>query len=65
MTRLGLKLGDETRSVSHYWYNTWPDHGVPLVNGKAYPNDIMVLSNDSQEKNEKKKERKGMKTKKK
>ena len=34
-------VGAPPREVHHLWYNTWPDHGVPLKNKK--PNTINVL----------------------
>ena len=24
-----IRLGDEERKLTHFWYDTWPDHGVP------------------------------------
>lgn len=33
---LEVTCGNETRSVQHFWYNTWPDHGVPTQSGKMF-----------------------------
>ncbi len=28
-TKLRVTSGDKERIVMHFWYDTWPDHGVP------------------------------------
>ena len=34
----------EERSITHFWYNSWPDHGVPRdATNKMYPGAILGL----------------------
>ena len=41
---------DEIRELQHFWYNTWPDHGVPtLPNGTPNPADILDMLSDVHE----------------
>jgi protein tyrosine phosphatase len=32
-SKFRVKVGDEERDVHHFWYDSWPDHGVPKVTG--------------------------------
>ena len=32
-SRLSCVSGDVRHSVTHWWYDTWPDHGVPEKDG--------------------------------
>ena len=41
LTRLRVLHGDDERVVRHYWYNSWPDHGVPRIQGKINADDIL------------------------
>jgi hypothetical protein len=36
-----LLLTATTRTVWHYWFNTWPDHGVPMKDDKPYAGNIL------------------------
>lgn len=41
---LELTKGNETRKLDHYWYNTWPDHGVPSnAAGEMDPTNCLNL----------------------
>ena len=41
---LKITDGKKFRKVQHYWYHTWPDHGVPTnVRDEVYPNDVLGL----------------------
>lgn len=35
LTQLSVKNGKEKRALSHFWFNTWPDHGVPIDSSGA------------------------------
>jgi receptor-type tyrosine-protein phosphatase R len=43
---LELTRGDDTRECIHYWYNTWPDHGVPKKDGSVYTDDVLHMLKD-------------------
>lgn len=43
---LELTQGDDTRECIHYWYNTWPDHGVPKKDGSLYTDDVLHMLKD-------------------
>ena len=32
-----------TKCAEHYWYNSWPDHGVPKVKGKVHCDDVLNM----------------------
>lgn len=32
-SKFRVKYGEEEREVWHFWYDSWPDHGVPKVTG--------------------------------
>eukprot|EP00039_Didymoeca_costata_P007885 m.104836 g.104836 ORF g.104836 m.104836 type:complete len:1742 (-) comp13860_c1_seq2:37-5262(-) len=36
----------ETRIAEHFWYNTWPDHGVPKREGQVYCDDVLTMLED-------------------
>ncbi len=41
-TEIRVDNGTQTRKIIHYWYNTWPDHGVPKdAQKKIFPNDVI------------------------
>eukprot|EP00054_Salpingoeca_dolichothecata_P014954 m.85200 g.85200 ORF g.85200 m.85200 type:complete len:633 (-) comp21251_c0_seq2:242-2140(-) len=36
--------GSESHTLVHYWYNTWPDHGVPTAaDGSLYVDDVLGM----------------------
>ena len=37
----------EKRRLTHFWYNSWPDHGVPKLNGRPYPGHAMDILRDA------------------
>eukprot|EP00041_Stephanoeca_diplocostata_P036685 m.1348591 g.1348591 ORF g.1348591 m.1348591 type:complete len:762 (+) comp24915_c1_seq2:473-2758(+) len=42
---LRLRRGNETKTVTHFWYTAWPDHGVPTdANNKPYTKDMILLA---------------------
>lgn len=44
---LSLKRGTEVREVCHFWYNTWPDHGVPVTpKNVMHTRDVLALLED-------------------
>lgn len=39
-----LAQGGESLDLLHFWYNTWPDHGVPHTpDGNVYPDNILEM----------------------
>jgi len=43
-TMLKATRGGESRRVDHFWYNTWPDHGVPkTADNTLYPDSVLGL----------------------
>eukprot|EP00730_Choanoeca_flexa_P003971 TRINITY_DN11555_c2_g2_i2.p1 TRINITY_DN11555_c2_g2~~TRINITY_DN11555_c2_g2_i2.p1 ORF type:complete len:619 (+),score=186.15 TRINITY_DN11555_c2_g2_i2:158-2014(+) len=43
-TQLKVVKGNETRRIGHFWYNTWPDHGVPRsADREMYPDSVLGL----------------------
>lgn len=41
VTRLKLTKGGESRDVFHFWFTSWPDHGVPRLNGKVHAGTVI------------------------
>ena len=41
--RLRFVRGSESRDVMHFFYNSWPDHGVPSQQGRMYTRDVIKL----------------------
>lgn len=41
--RLRFVRGSEQRDVMHFFYNSWPDHGVPMQQGRMYTRDVIKL----------------------
>ena len=39
-----VHVAGEEREVLHIWYNTWPDHGVPMHDEKPDPSNILSAS---------------------
>jgi hypothetical protein len=35
-THLALSAHGQTRVLTHWWYDTWPDHGVPEKDGEMW-----------------------------
>ena len=44
---LKMSNGSETRNITHFWFNTWPDHGVPTVNGQMFPDNAVEMIMES------------------
>ena len=43
-TVLRIEWGGQQREVVHWWYNSWPDHGVPVAAGKqVYADGVLAL----------------------
>lgn len=42
-SQLAVKKDSTTRTVWHYWFNTWPDHGVPMKDDKPYAGNILDM----------------------
>lgn len=43
-TMLKATRGGESRRVDHFWYNTWPDHGVPkTADNTLYPDSVLGM----------------------
>eukprot|EP00055_Hartaetosiga_balthica_P001006 m.138003 g.138003 ORF g.138003 m.138003 type:complete len:601 (-) comp12910_c0_seq1:117-1919(-) len=43
-TLLKVTRGHETRKIGHFWYNTWPDHGVPRDdNNELFTDSVLGL----------------------
>eukprot|EP00045_Choanoeca_perplexa_P012693 m.140049 g.140049 ORF g.140049 m.140049 type:complete len:626 (-) comp16101_c0_seq3:112-1989(-) len=43
-TQLKVVKGSEFRRIGHFWYNTWPDHGVPRAADRSlYPDSVLGL----------------------
>lgn len=41
---LKVKRDNETRTIHHFWYNTWPDHGVPKdEEGNLFVDDMLDM----------------------
>jgi protein tyrosine phosphatase len=38
--------GSAARVCEHYWYNSWPDHGVPKVDGQIWCDDVLNMLRD-------------------
>lgn len=41
--RLRFVRGEQSRDVMHFFYNSWPDHGVPTQQGRMYTRDVIKL----------------------
>jgi hypothetical protein len=35
-SKLRVKYGNEVREIKHFWFDTWPDHGVPEESWYGY-----------------------------
>eukprot|EP00043_Microstomoeca_roanoka_P007671 m.74047 g.74047 ORF g.74047 m.74047 type:complete len:642 (-) comp13924_c2_seq1:319-2244(-) len=43
-TLLKVRRGSEVRKVGHFWYNSWPDHGVPRdAENAIYPDSVLGM----------------------
>lgn len=43
-TLLGVTpMGQSTFEVTHFWYNTWPDHGVPKKKKKPFTTHVLRM----------------------
>ncbi|EDQ91455.1 uncharacterized protein MONBRDRAFT_14958, partial [Monosiga brevicollis MX1] len=43
-TQLKVVRHGESRRIGHFWYNTWPDHGVPRdAERSLYPDSVLGL----------------------
>lgn len=41
-TEIRAERAGSMRRLIHFWYNTWPDHGVPKgPDKKIFPNDLV------------------------
>jgi protein tyrosine phosphatase len=45
-TELLCVKGSERRTMFHFWFTSWPDHGVPSKNGRPFPDDILTMLAD-------------------
>jgi hypothetical protein len=43
LTKLQLQRGVVTREAEHYWFNSWPDHGVPTHDGVTRCDDVLNM----------------------
>lgn len=43
VTELILSFRGERRHLIHYWFDTWPDHGVPRKNGLLDTDGVLTL----------------------
>eukprot|EP01147_Barroeca_monosierra_P010372 gene10372-2505_t len=43
-TLLRAQCGKTVRKIGHFWYNTWPDHGVPKsASNTLYPDSVLGM----------------------
>lgn len=46
-TKLVVKQGKLVHNVEHFWFTSWPDHGVPrTADGTPDPTDIITMLNE-------------------
>jgi protein tyrosine phosphatase len=46
VTSLIAQHESESREVKHWWYNTWPDHGVPKIDKKHPTSHFLNMLDD-------------------
>ena len=48
-TVLEATCGGKTREIVHFWFNSWPDHGVPRdASGECHPDPLVGASANTQ-----------------
>lgn len=43
ISSLIVKHSGQLREIRHWWYNTWPDHGVPKIEKKHLTSDFLDM----------------------